>query len=779
MPAGIAGAQLMSARPSAAPAGDSGTSAFKPMEWLAAAAWVYFALVGGTGPGEVQPVLRLVNASLGIGLLIVWMREAPRHADGLDRFTLVGLLLFLGAAVVARSPRAAVDAALAAAAYTALLYVSRTAMAEPRMRARTALWLGTAGMVLAVTYCVLWLIVWFGWLRAGQPASGLLNLPLPAGPYGFKHNVALLCGLLIPFLWLVPADRPVRLLRAVGAAAFLLLLLMAGSRGLWLAGLGATVAVVVLRKDSQGRRLNLRMRSWRLPLGVGLLAVVVVVWLVPDLGRAVGDRVGNLLSLRARWDLWAASLREWSSAVVTGVGPGGWPVSLPTTGYFDLTTFSPRHPDSMPFQLLAEVGLLGVAAVAMTLAGVARALRRIPPTPSIWALAFLLAACVTANPTDLPFAVALGVAWLAIATPRVASIEPRHRSQMLWGVDLALIGILVAFVGTSAGAGLLHEGAQGAATSGDLAGARRAMELAVALDPGLGLYHRELGALRVAANDLSGGVAELQRAHDLDPADDITMAGLAVAWSLEGDPDRAKAAAAQAIALRRSASVNHLVLAWVASRGGDSALASSALADSLVAAPWLTGDGAWQALRGALGIDDILRTAAARSISDPWGLASGNAVWLAALSDQPEHVGMAVAGAVPSRGSLRALAAIVSCDLPEADALMAKAAGPEAASPDYWVIRAMLDTASGRLAGDALHVASLLGFTLAGDDASLSTSAFGARADDQWVYRRVPILFSAIGPALPSDDLGLSRWVLDPRGTATTGAPQSRLGQCD
>ena len=761
---------------------DAPRPAFRPIEWLAAGAWLYFALVGGTAPGEVQPVLRLINEALAIGLLVAWARLAPRDADGLDRFALLGLLLFLAAAVMARSPRAAFDAALDATAYVALLYLTRTAMAKPSMRARIALWLGTAGTVLAVTYCALWLLVWSRWLGAGQPASAFLNLPLPAGPYAFKHNVALVCGLLIPFLWLLPGHRPVRLLRAVGGVALASLLLMAGSRGLWLAGLAATVAALALRSDSRGRRLNLRARSWRLPVAIGLVAVVIVVWLVPDLGRAVGDRVGNLLSLRARWDLWAASLREWQSAVLSGVGPGGWPVWLPQTGYFDLTTFSPRHPDSMPFQLLAEVGLLGVAAVAITVAGVVRALRRTPPTPSIWALAFLLAACVTANPTDLPFAVALGIAWLAIAVPRTADVaRPVHvPRRSVSTAQLALIGILVAFVGASSWAGLLHEGARGAADSGDLDAARRGMELAVTLDPGLALYHRELGALRLAGDDLPGAAAELQRAHLLDPADDITMAGLAVVLSLEGLPDRAAAAAGEAIRLRRSASINHLVLAWVASRAGDATQASSALADALVDDAWLTGDADWNALRGDLVVGDILRTAAERSVSDAWGLASGNAVWLAAMSAQPQLAAPALDGAAQGRGSLTAVAAMFACDLPAADAAAAGAVTPEAASPGYWLIRAMLDSAAGRSPAEALRIVSLLGSTVPlADDAAISASAFGARADDQWVYRRVPILLPTIGPALPSDDPGAGRWVLDPRGTARSGALESRLAQCD
>jgi tetratricopeptide (TPR) repeat protein len=756
-------------------------SAFRPIEWLAAGAWIYFALVGGTAPGEVEPVLRLINAGLAIGLIVAWVRVAPRDADRLDRFALLGLLLFLAAAVLARSPRAAIDAALGATGYVALLYVTRTAMGRPSMRARIALWLGTAGTVLAVTYCLLWLLVWTRWLGAGQPASALLSLPLPAGPYAFKHNVALVCGLLIPFLWLLPADRPVRVLRVVGTVALALLLLTAGSRGLWLAGLAATVAAVALRRDSLGRRLNLGARSWRLPVAIGLVAVVIVFWLVPDLGRAIGDRVGNLLSLRARWDLWAASLREWQSAVVSGVGPGGWPVWLPQTGYFDLTTFSPRHPDSMPFQLLAEAGLLGVAAVAILAAGVVRALRRTPPTPSIWALAFLLAACVTANPTDLPFAVALGIAWLAIAVPKAFDVaQPVHLpSRWVSRAELALVGVLVAFVAASSWAGLLHEGARSAAESGDLDAARRGMELAVALDPGLALYHRELGALRLAANDLAGSAAQLQEAHLLDPADDITMAGLAVVLSLEGSPDRAEAAAEEAIRLRRSVSINHLVLAWVASRAGDATQASSALADALVDAPWLTGDSDWNALRGDLVLNDILRTAAGRSVSDTWGLASGNAVWLAAMSNQPRLAGTALAGAAQSAGSLTAVAAMFACDLRAADAAAAGAATAEAASPGYWVIRAMLDSASGRSTAEALRVVALLGSTVVTDDGAISASAFGARPDDQWVYRRVPILFSTIGPALPSDDPGVARWLHDPRGTARKGAPESRLAQCE
>lgn len=760
---------------------DVARARFSPVEWLIPAAWLYFALVGGTGPGEVHPVLRLVNSALGIGLLIAWMRAAPRRADSLDRYALVGLLLFLSSAVMARSPRAALDASLAASTYVALLFVTRTVMANTVVRVRLARWLGVAGVVVAASYSLLWLLVWSRWLEVGQPAWALFNLPLPAGPYGFKHNVALVCGFLIPFLWMVPTDRPTRFLRMAGIGVLMLVLVLAGSRGLWLAAATATVAIAATRRPSPGDRLPLGRGWWRVSLAVAVLAAAgVALWLVPDLARAVGGRVGNLLSVGARLDLWAASLKEWSSAVLSGVGPGGWPMWLPTTGYFDLTTFSPRHPDSMPLQLIAEAGLLGAAGVLVVVVGVVRALRRTPPPPAVWVAIFVLVACVTANPTDLPFAVALGIAWLAISVPRVANDAMPARSPALRTAHLALGTVIVVVVGMSSWAGILHEQARASAEAGDLEGARRAMDMAVTLDPGLGLYRREQGALRLADDDLEGALAALERARLLNPADDITLAGLAVVRSLQGQDDDAMAAATRAVALRRSAPVNHLVLAWVATRAGRPTEASSALADSLVAAPWLTADSAWQALRGDLDAERILLTAATRSTFDPFGLRTGNAVWLAAMIDHPDLVSAGIEGATGGRESLSAVVALLHCDVRGAERIIARAADTEAASQWHWLISGMVRSASGASSTNVRRVGSLLGSmaTLTGNIPG-PTSAFAARADDQWVYDRVPILLRDIGPRLPSDAAGLSRWLTAPRSSARAGAPSSRLAQCD
>jgi tetratricopeptide (TPR) repeat protein len=764
---------------------DEAGRGFRPAYWFIPAAWIYFALVGGTGPGELQPVLRLVNSAFAIGLLLAWLRAVPKTADTLDRYTLLSLLLFLGPAVMARSPRAAFDAALGASAYVALLFVARSALADQVVSVRVARWLGVAGVVIAATYCALWLLVWSRWLGAGQPAWGIFDLPLPAGPYGFKHNLALVSGLLIPFLWIVPADRLGRPMRAVGIAILALVLLMAGSRGLWLAGVAATATITAMRWRSMSDRMNLRRGWWIPPLAIALLMAAVAMWLAPDLLRAIGGRVGNLLTVGMRWDLWSASLREWSTAPITGVGPGGWPIWLPTTGYFDGTTLSPSHPDSMPFQLIAELGLFGVAAVVAMVVGVAHALRRTPPVPAIWVAVFFLVACLTANPTDLPFAVALAVAWMAIAVPRATDGNEGVSNRTMRTAHVAALAPVVAFVVVASWAGLLHEKARAAVGGGDLQTAASAMETAVALDPGVGLYRRELAALRLADDDLDGAVVSLERARAINPADDINLAALAIAWSLQGRDEDAIAAANRAVALRGSAPINHVVLAWVAARANRPLEVSSALADSLVAAPWLSADGGWQALRGDLGAESILRSAAVRSASNLYGMRSGNAAWLAAMIDRPDLAALALDAASSNRETLGAVVAILNCDATGADELIAQAANTDAASLYHWLVAAMVRNASGRSSSDAVKIASLLGSTatlttaaLTGDVPS-SASAFSPRADDQWVYDRIPILLRDIGPRLPSDTAGLSQWLTAPRISARTGAPGSRLAECD
>jgi len=124
--------------------------------------------------------------------------------------------------------------------------------------------------------------------------------------------------------------------------------------------------------------------------------------------------------------------------------------------------------------------------------------------------------------------------------------------------------------------------------------------------------------------------------------------------------------------------------------------------------------------------------------------------------------------------------AVLACDIPGAQQIVADAAATERGGPPYWVVKAIVDRAAGHSSADAVNLATTL------DPASIPTSdipafasAFDARADDQWIYDRVPMRLPGVGPEFPSEELGLSRWLSDPRPAARVAAPNSGLAQCN
>ena len=241
------------------------------------------------------------------------------------------------------------------------------------------------------------------------------------------------------------------------------------------------------------------------------------------------------------------------------------------------------------------------------------------------------------------------------------------------------------------------------------------------------------------------------------------------------------AAAHRAVELRRSATVNHLVLAWVAGRAGQSETSATALEDSLVIAPWLAAADGWQALLQANSRQQLLEVAAAGATTDPIAAGPGSAAWLAGMTGRNEIINSAAVNQlVRDRPSLGAVIAVMACDVPRAEQIIADAERTERATFFYWVVRAMVESAGGHSSADAVNLASTLEPSVQlTSDLSASASAFGARADDQWVYDRIPIRLNSIGPALPSEEAGFSRWITDPRHAAVVAAPNSGLAQCN
>ena len=161
--------------------------------------------------------------------------------------------------------------------------------------------------------------------------------------------------------------------------------------------------------------------------GVALLLIAGVAQ--PLLTRLTGT---STISLRGA--IWDATLDQWLAHPLVGSGPGSFSSTFTLSGFFNTYADVNRHADNAVVQLLAEAGLVGIASLSALLAalvvGVRNARFRWAPVTGLAIFAF---ASFTDNPSDSAHLVVIAIAWMAIATPRTASPEPRSIGRRLRG----------------------------------------------------------------------------------------------------------------------------------------------------------------------------------------------------------------------------------------------------------------------------------------------------------------------------------------------------------
>ena len=177
------------------------------------------------------------------------------------------------------------------------------------------------------------------------------------------------------------------------------------------------LAGLVVAAPAVLRRWNPDRRTVAVGAGVaGVVVVGVVVGVIP----AAMDRLLTTNTLVSRADMWGALLQVWGERPINGYGPGSFAWLLQMTDYFDANSWAPRHPDSLPFQVLPEAGLLGVVAIGIVVVALAPGVWRAHWAPRFALLAMAFAA-IGANPTEFGFFVLVGVAWAAYAGPTAAA----------------------------------------------------------------------------------------------------------------------------------------------------------------------------------------------------------------------------------------------------------------------------------------------------------------------------------------------------------------------
>ncbi|MBA2633106.1 MAG: O-antigen ligase family protein [Chloroflexi bacterium] len=591
-----------------------------------------------------------------------------------------------------------------------------------------------------------------------------LGLRIDSRPWGHPYDVALLGVMLYPSWFL---RRPSRV--RVGAAAIVGCLLTAsvilmGSRAVWAASVGGLFVWIL-------PLIAGRWRTWRrraVAIGIGSAALLGGVVLVA--APSFLDRVLDIATLGQRGQMWLAGINAWLTRPIAGFGPGSFPWVLQQTDYFDTNTLAPRHPDSSVFQLLPEVGLLGLLAAGVILVALTPRLWRRRSSGARFALGAFVVASLGSNPTDFPYLVVVAVLWAAIASPRVNATRRAsgRRARAISIASYACLAVIGLAVACASLASVYYDLAGRFAGSGQLERAARSLDAAVALDPNMALYWRQRGTVQLLQGEPEVALSDLRAATDINPSDDLAWRTLALALKDAGRVDEAHAALGKAVAVQRSDPTNLLVLAaWTAS----SAPADALLAELVQAWPPLLSAQAWASVASGPSVTTRVANLALRrwetgaaSLEPP----TTQGEWLTLLASPGDL--LSEVAAMPGDPTLTEASLRLSlCGERAASALRSLPRAYQRFG-EYWALVVQLAAEGGAFDERAARAYSLIaGRPLHADawKATLNplhendTRGYSA---DQWGYRRLAIQWPEYAFELPSPGAGAVRWILDPAG---------------
>jgi O-antigen ligase/tetratricopeptide (TPR) repeat protein len=739
-------------------------------QWALAIALVYFVLVGGTNIGTYVIPFTILNTVLATGLVALWVMELPRNNDLTDRILVVALLAFLVACLTSAFPRMSFDAATSAIAFLAAFGIARGEVTSRRAERAMITALAACGCVLAIGLLNLWIPYWVEWWQTTSTAPPL-DVRLPAGPYRAVHHVALLLALLLPALLQTSRRRLLGLLAILAAIATLAVIYMTGRRTVWLALLAVAAGAAALRLH-----INRRLVTGGLLVTAGGVVGLTVVGAMD----AIAGRLLNTFTLAIRAETWLTALGLWLERPLNGWGPGSFAATFSYGETFPVYPDPGGHAHNVAVQALLEGGLLGLAALTLLVAGLAMGIWRNQHRSGYALAGFALFGLMSLTdlPSNFPMILVVGMCWAALAAPRASGTAtqtvPRPRRPLALAASATVGAVIVVAVASTLVARAAFDDARAQLEDRDLAGAREALDRAVAFDPSMALYWRERGTRAAEDGDFGSARSDLERALELNAADATTLRALAAIATNDGRSEDAVALARRAVDLQGVHISNQLLLAWVATRAGDEDLATRALADALIWNPWTTAAPTWIERFGST-VDTPLREATATWGTQPADRQRGwEATWLRAMTDAEPFVDLGA--------PLAALDAVIRCDTTRASGLLADAG---TAANDHAALTVRLMLARLGEDDDAFREAATLAFLKRDELAALATrnpraaSPFSDHGMDVGMYKRIPLPVTELEPMLPTSAEGMAAWLQDPIGGAQRGAPESGLATCE
>ena len=254
---------------------------------------VYVVLLGGTAAGVLNPVLRTVTAVAGAALIASCVALAPGRADFLDGAVVAGVALFAIAGALSRFPRQSFDAVLGALVLAGAFLLARRLMVHAGVRRAFVYVLIGLSVLFTVIFTAYWLGAYLRWgALAGWAVLPPLDLQLSGGPWGHRYDIALLLALVYPAWWLERPSRFRVVIAAVIGLVGLALVLITGSRTVWLALAAATAVIAIPQAVTSGAAIlrHGSRRSWPSPSSASR-----------SLSPASGPRSSAARSTWSRW----------------------------------------------------------------------------------------------------------------------------------------------------------------------------------------------------------------------------------------------------------------------------------------------------------------------------------------------------------------------------------------------------------------------------------------------------------------------------------------------
>jgi O-antigen ligase len=740
--------------------------------WLALAlAAVFFLTTGGTYPGIASVDAHVIGQVIAVVVLGGWLVLAlvrPAWRPTTPLLLPVALISadYLASAVLSQRPRLSLEPTIAGLGWAlAFLFVSRL-LAAPWFRSRVAVLLTAFTAVVAFGYIGQVVAEWITWWGlVGHFAIPPLR-PSFAGLFFGSPNLVgtallLLAPLAVTVLW--PKDRR-HIVAIVLAVASGLAILLSGSRGAWLgAGLGVILALALgatrLRAGSwSAASLTKWARAHSLLLIPVLVGVVGVVTLGPSLLARFAQGGGDL-----RLDLWRSALTIFGDHPIFGAGPGTWVQLKVAANPVGVPNLILPHAHDLYVQAAAELGIVGLAAMAILVVAVLRRLwtgwrstadgrstgLSTEATAVIVSLVAFAGQSVVDNLVNLPFVCLLLVVLVAWVDGRLTEAEHAETSvpaaspaglgaRLNRGAAVAVVGLVAFVVAIPAlvrvdQAAYIAQDGGAAALSGQWQAALDAFNEARQEDPGFTLYDVQAAAAMARVGRTAGARDLLARAVDLDPVA-INVIGLAALEAELGDRDEALARIQQAVALGVDEPVVALNAGLIAEQLGDHDLALEQFAAAIVWDPPLAGSSIWASPPRTIPLRQIVEQA--RTMVDPLD----GALMLAYAGDRvAAREELAAIGESPQRDAY--VAATRWLDGDPSGALASLETQIQAHPSDYYST------------SWAARIAYLSGDSAAGDRYARWAIAVQGDAAPSIIYEtsRVPALGSAWDAGLPGN----------------------------